>query len=103
MPLDLFYGAWTFLCLAIFVSVFLPIYIIRIPYVCYWYYKAFPSMPYGCNPFCFTRYLYNTTYSGERKEDLKKTVLFSAAWQHYKSPFQFFYLAHGTAPVSSSA
>lgn len=47
-------------------------------------------MPYGCNPFCFTRYLYHTTYSGERKEDLKKTVLFSAAWQHYKSLFQIF-------------
>ena len=31
-------------------------------------------MPYRCNPFCFTRYLYHTTYSGERKEDLKKTT-----------------------------
>ena len=33
MPLDLFYGAWAFLCLAILVSVFLLVYIIRIPYV----------------------------------------------------------------------
>ena len=55
-------------------------------------------MPYGCNPFCFTRYLYHTTYSGERKEDLKKTVLFSAAWQHYKSLFQNFFTWHTAQP-----
>ena len=58
-------------------------------------------MPYGCNPFCFTRYLYHTTYSGERKENLKKTVLFSAAWQHYKSPFQNFFTWYTAQPQFS--
>lgn len=57
-----------------------------------WCYKVLPSMPYGCNPFCFTRYLYHTTYSGERKEDLKKTVLFSAAWQGYINPLSKIFL-----------
>lgn len=66
-----------------------------------WCYTVLPSMPYGCNPFCFTRYLYHTTYSGERKEDLKKTVLFSAAWQHYKSLFQNFFTWHTAQPQFS--
>ena len=56
-------------------------------------------MPYGCNPFCFTRYLYHTTYSGERKEDLKKTVLFfSCLAGLYKSTFQNFFTWHTAQP-----
>lgn len=51
MPLDLFYGAWTFLCLAIFVSVFLPIYIIRIPYVCYGVIQFFHRCHTDVTPF----------------------------------------------------
>ena len=80
-------------------------------------------MPYGCNPFCFTRYLYHTTYSGERKEDLKKTeksIFFLIAsperrrWAAkplggvflclaglYKSTFQNFFTWHTAQPQFS--